>query len=60
MEGLDTLNSISDTNTLTFALVSKEATEGGVGFSETENVEGDRLFNYELDIRPIRSKMKMI
>lgn len=56
VEGLDTLNSISDTNTLTFALVSKEATEGGVGFSETENVEGDRLFNYELDIRPIRIK----
>ena len=54
VEGLDTLNSISDTNTLTFALVSKEATEGGVGFSETENVEGDRLFNYELDIRRIR------
>ena len=54
VEGLDTLNSISDTNTLTFALVSKEATEGGVRFSETENVEGDRLFNYELDIRPIR------
>lgn len=53
VEGLDTLNSISDTNTLTFALVSKEATEGGVGFSETENVEGDRLFNYELDIRQI-------
>lgn len=54
VEGLDTLNSISDTNTLTFALVSKEATEGGVRFSETENVEGDRLFNYELDIRQIR------
>lgn len=53
VEGLDTLNSISDTNTLTFALVSKEATEGGVRFSETENVEGDRLFNYELDIRQI-------
>ena len=53
VEGLNTLNSISDTNTLTFALVSKEATENGVAFSETENVEGDKLFNYELDIRPV-------
>lgn len=45
VEGLNTLNSISNTNTLTFALVSKEATEKGVAFSETENVEGDKLFN---------------
>ena len=53
VEGLNTLNSISDTNTLTFALVSKEATKNGVAFSETENVEGDKLFNYELDIRQV-------
>ncbi|MCR8921035.1 autotransporter family protein [Parasutterella secunda] len=53
VEGLSTLNSISDTNTLTFALVSKEAAEKGVAFNETENVEGDKLFNYELDIRPV-------
>lgn len=53
VEGLSTLNSISDTNTLTFALVSKEAALKGVAFNETENVEGDKLFNYELDIRPV-------
>lgn len=53
VEGLSTLNSISDTNTLTFALVSKEATEKGVAFNETENVEGDKLFNYELDMRQV-------
>lgn len=53
VEGLSTLNSISDTNTLTFALVSKEAAVKGVAFNETENVEGDKLFNYELDIRPV-------
>ena len=53
IEGLETLGSITETNTLTFAMVSKAASEAGVAFHEIENVEGDKLFNYELDIRGV-------
>lgn len=51
IEGLETLGSITEDNTLTFAMVSKAASDAGVAFHEIENVEGDKLFNYELDIR---------
>lgn len=53
IEGLDTLDTITSTNTLIFAMVSRAATNAGVSFHEVENVEGDKLFNYELDIRPV-------
>lgn len=51
IEGLETLGSITEENTLVFAVVSKDAADEGVRFHEVENVEGDKLFNYELDIR---------
>lgn len=51
IEGLETLGSITEDNTLVFAVVSKDAADEGVRFHEVENVEGDKLFNYELDIR---------
>ena len=53
IEGLETLGSITEDNTLTFAMVSKAASDAGVAFHEIENVEGDKLFNYELDIRGV-------
>ncbi len=53
IEGLETLSSITEDNTLTFAMVSKSASDAGVAFHEIENVEGDKLFNYELDIRGV-------
>lgn len=53
VEGLNTLGSITEDNTLTFAMVSKSAADAGVAFHEIENVEGDKLFNYELDIRGV-------
>ncbi len=53
IEGLETLGSITEDNTLTFAMVSKVASDAGVAFHEIENVEGDKLFNYELDIRGV-------
>ena len=53
IEGLNTLNGITEDNTLTFALVSQTASNAGVAFHEIENVEGDKLFNYELDIRAV-------
>lgn len=53
IEGLNTLGSITEDNTLTFAMVSKAASDAGVAFHEIENVEGDKLFNYELDIRGV-------
>ena len=51
IEGMDTLSGITADNTLIFAVVSKDAADQGVRFNEVENVEGDKLFNYELDIR---------
>lgn len=51
IEGMDTLSGITADNTLVFAVVSKNAADEGVRFHEVENVEGDKLFNYELDIR---------
>lgn len=54
IEGLETLGSITEDNTLTFAMVSKAASDAGVAFHEIENVEGDKLFNYELDIRGVK------
>lgn len=53
IEGLETLGSITEDNTLTFAMISKAASDAGVAFHEIENVEGDKLFNYELDIRGV-------
>lgn len=53
VEGLNTLGSITEDNTLTFAMVTKAASDAGVAFHEIENVEGDKLFNYELDIRGV-------
>ena len=51
IEGMDTLSGITADNTLIVAVVSKDAADQGVRFNEVENVEGDKLFNYELDIR---------
>lgn len=51
VEGLDTLDSITDTNTLVFAVVNQDAVNKGVGFNAIENVEGASLFDYDLYIR---------
>lgn len=44
---LHLLKSITPENTLTFALVKKDA---NIGFVAKENLDGDGLWNYELDI----------
>lgn len=49
---LERLESVSPTNTLTFALTHKNANQEGkaVTFADKENIYGQHLFDYELEI----------
>lgn len=49
---IERLESVSPTNTLTFALTHKDANREGkvISFAEKENIYGQSLFDYELEI----------
>lgn len=47
---LDRLTSINPSNTLVFALVDKKAADAGVKFVDKINIEGETLFDYELEL----------
>ena len=49
---MELLESVSPTNTLTFALQEKKISENGkfVSFAEKQNIYGQSLFDYELEI----------